>query len=235
MKNILWLFLFSMLMSIESFGTLAPSEADIQTLLSSGRSSFIAGKIREVLRSRLDSGPLTSDKIRKLIQSPQVAALCCLHQFFNTAEGGKPFTQEELKDQVFRKWLSSHPEVFNMLAQSGPAGKSTLSVFYQIWNTSDQNFNPVELSMALGAGLVANIFSPEECIAKFNFYRDSHHHAKCYPQAETLQPWEWAIVFRGKEGLEDLAWAQQFIAGKKIRPEKAGSRFPGFIPYRKKK
>ena len=234
MKNILWLFLFSMLMSIESFGTLASSEADIQTLLSSGRSSFIAGKIREVLRSRLDSGPLTSDKIRKLIQSPQVAALCCLHQFFNTAEGGKPFTQEELKDQVFRKWLSSHPEVFNMLAQSGPAGKSTLSVFYQIWNTSDQNFNPVELSMALGAGLVANIFSPEECIAKFNFYRDSHHHAKCYPQAETLQPWEWAIVFRGKEGLEDLAWAQQFIAGKKIRPEKAGSRFPGFIPYRKK-
>jgi len=234
MKNILWLFLFSMLMSIESFGTLASYEADIQTLLSSGRSSFIAGKIREVLRSRLDSGPLTSDKIRKLIQSPQVAALCCLHQFFNTAEGGKPFTQEELKDQVFRKWLSSHPKVFNMLAQSGPAGKSTLSVFYQIWNTSDQNFNPVELSMALGAGLVANIFSPEECIAKFNFYRDSHHHAKCYPQAETLQPWEWAIVFRGKEGFEDLAWAQQFIAGKKIRPEKAGSRFPGFIPYRKK-
>lgn len=88
--------------------------------------------------------------------------------------------------------------------------------------------------MALGAGLVANIFSPEECIAKFNFYRDSHHHAKCYPQAETLQPWEWAIVFRGKEGFEDLAWAQQFIAGKKIRPEKAGSRFPGFIPYRKR-
>ena len=88
MKNILWLFLFSMLMSIESFGTLASYEADIQTLLSSGRSSFIAGKIREVLRSRLDSGPLTSDKIRKLIQSPQVAALCCLHQFFNTAEGG---------------------------------------------------------------------------------------------------------------------------------------------------
>ena len=52
-----------------------------------------------------------------------------------------------------------------MLAQSGPAGKSTLSVFYQIWNTNDQNFNPAELSMALGAGLVANIFSPEECIA----------------------------------------------------------------------
>ncbi|WPK65620.1 hypothetical protein [Akkermansia muciniphila] len=66
MKNILWLFLFSMLMSPESFGTLASSESDIQTLLSAGRSSFIAGKIREVLRSRLDSGPLTSDKARPI-------------------------------------------------------------------------------------------------------------------------------------------------------------------------
>lgn len=102
--------------------------------------------------------------------------------------------------------------------------------FYQIWNTSDQNFNPVELSMALGAGLVANIFSPEECIAKFNFYRDSHHHAKCYPQAETLQPWEWAIVFRGKEGLEDLAWAQQFIAGKKSGRRKPEADFPDSFP-----
>lgn len=88
--------------------------------------------------------------------------------------------------------------------------------------------------MALGAGLVANIFSPEECIAKFNFYRDSHHHARCYPQAETLQPWEWAIVFRGKEGLEDLAWAQQFIAGKKSGRRKPEADFPDSFPIVKK-
>ncbi|MCM0686488.1 MULTISPECIES: hypothetical protein [Akkermansia] len=234
MKNILWIFLFSILMLPESPAALASSGSDIQTLLSEGRSSFIAGKAREALRNRLDSGPLTIEKIRELIHSPQVASLCYLHQFFNTAEDGKPFTQEELKDQIFREWLSSHPGVFKMLAQSGPASKNTLSVFYQIWNTSDQKLNPVELSMALGAALIANTFSPEECIAKFNFYRDSHHHARCYPQAGTLQPWEWAIVFRGKESLEDLAWAQQFIEGKKIKPEKAGSRFTGFIPYRKK-
>lgn len=224
MKNILWIFLFSILMLPESPAALASSGSDIQTLLSEGRSSFIAGKAREVMRSRLDSGPLTIEKIRDLIHSPQVASLCYLHQFFNTAEDGKPFTQEELKDQVFREWLSSHPEVFKMLAQSGPASKNTLSVFYRIWNTSDQKLNSVELSMALGAALVANTFSPEECIAKFNFYRDSHHHARCYPQADTLQPWEWAIIFRGKDSLEDLAWAQQFIEGKKIKPEKAGSR-----------
>ena len=143
MKNILWIFLFSILMLPESPAALASSGSDIQTLLSEGRSSFIAGKAREALRNRLDSGPLTIEKIRELIHSPQVASLCYLHQFFNTAEDGKPFTQEELKDQIFREWLSSHPGVFKMLAQSGPASKNTLSVFYQIWNTSDQKLNPV--------------------------------------------------------------------------------------------
>lgn len=37
-----------------------------------------------------------------------------------------------------------------------------------------------------------------------------------------------------KESLEDLAWAQQFIEGKNIKPEQAGGKFTGFIPYRKK-
>ncbi len=234
MKNILWILIFSILMLPESVASQTSSGSDIQLLLSAERSSFIANKAKEALRSQLDSDPLTIGKIQKLVQSPQIVQLCCVHQFFNTAEDGKPFTQEELKDQIFRKWLSTHPEVFKMLAQSGPAGKNTLSVLYQIWNINDQKLNPVEISMALGAALVANTFSPEECIAKFNFYRDSHHHARCYPQADTLQPWEWAIVFRGKESLEDLAWAQQFIEEKKIKPEKAGSRFTSFIPYRKK-
>ena len=34
-----------------------------------------------------------------------------------------------------------------------------------------------------------------------------------------MQPWEWAIVFRGRESLEDLSWAQQFIEKKQIPPE----------------
>lgn len=206
----------------------------VQNILSLQRSSFIAGKARESLRSHLDAEALTVDKICGLVQSPQIAQLCCLHRFFNTAEGGKPFTQEELGDKSFREWLADHPEVFNMLAHSGPASKNTLSVFYQIWNIGDKKLNPVEISMALGAGLISDIFTSEECIAKFNFYRDSHLHARCYPQADTLQPWEWAIVFRGKESIEDLTWAQQFIEGKNIKPEQAGGKFTGFIPYRLK-
>ena len=49
-----------------------------------------------------------------------------------------------------------------------------------------------------------------------------------------MQPWEWAIVFRGRESLEDLSWAQQFIEKKQIPPEQAGNKFMGFIPYRRK-
>lgn len=116
-----------------------------------------------------------------------------------------------------RHGFPGHPEIFKMLAHSGYANRNVLSVFYQIWKVKDKKLTPVEISMALGAGLAANTFTIEECIAKFNFYQDSHHHGRCYPHADTLQPWEWAIVLQGRESIEDLTWAQQFIEGKKIK------------------
>lgn len=208
--------------------------SNLQHLLSSERSSVISGKAQGILRDQLDFGPLTIDKIQEMLRSPQTAQLCYLVQFFNNAGSEKPYTQAELRDKEFTVWLSQHPEIFKMLANSGYANRNVLSVFYQIWKNNHTTLNPVEISMALGAGLVANTFTPEECIAKFNFYQESHHHGKCYPQADTLQPWEWAIVFRGKESIEDLTWAQQFIAGKNIKPGQAGDKFTGFIPYRMK-
>ncbi len=234
MKGVFWIFFFGAVTLTESPAIQISSQSDGSALLSAERSSFIAGNARKTLRNRLDASTLTVDRIHELIQSPQIARLCYLYQFFSNVEDGKPFTQEEFRDKSFREWLSSHPEVFKMLAHSGSAGRQTLSVFYKIWNTADKQLTPIEIRMALGAGLAADIFTIDECVAKFHFYQDAHHHGLCYPQADTLQPWEWAIVFRGKESIEDLAWAQQFIAGKKIRPEKAGSRFPSFIPYRKK-
>lgn len=169
-----------------------------------------------------------------MAHAPQVALLCHLYQFFSAAENGEPFTQHELKDESFRKWLSTHPEVFRMLALSGAAGKQTLSIFYRIWNANNKTLRPVETSMALGAGLASNVIPPEECLSKFNFYRESYFQSACHPQADTMQPWEWAIVFRGRESLEDLSWAQQFIEKKQIPPEQAGNKFMGFIPYRRK-
>ena len=209
-------------------------EPDIQTLLSAERSSFISGKARDILCRKLGTANLDTDKIRAMAHAPQVALLCHLYQFFSTAENGEPFTQHELKDGAFRKWLSTHPEVFRMLALSGAAGKQTLSIFYRIWNANNKTLRPVETSMALGAGLASNVIPPEECLSKFNFYRESYFQSACHPQADTMQPWEWAIVFRGRESLEDLSWAQQFIEKKQIPPEQAGNKFMGFIPYRRK-
>lgn len=212
-----------------------PSEYNIQNLLAVGRSSAISDETRNILRSRLDFGPLTIEKIHEMVQSSQVAQLCYLSQFFNNAGSEKPYTQSELRDKEFTAWLSRHPEIFKMLAHSGYANRNVLSVFYQIWKVKDKKLTPVEISMALGAGLAANTFTIEECIAKFNFYQDSHHHGRCYPHADTLQPWEWAIVLQGRESIEDLTWAQQFIEGKKIKSAQAGDKFTRFIPYRLKK
>ena len=209
-------------------------EPDIQTLLSAERSSFISGKARDILCRKLGTANLDTDKIRAMAHAPQVALLCHLYQFFSAAENGEPFTQHELKDESFRKWLSTHPEVFRMLVLSGAAGKQTLSIFYRIWNANNKTLRPVETSMALGAGLASNVIPPEECLSKFNFYRESYFQSACHPQADTMQPWEWAIVFRGRESLEDLSWAQQFIEKKQIPPEQAGNKFMGFIPYRRK-
>ena len=144
-------------------------EPDIQTLLSGERSSFISGKARNILCRKLGTANLDTDKIRAMAHAPQVALLCHLYQFFSAAENGEPFTQHELKDESFRKWLSTHPEVFRMLALSGTAGKQTLSIFYRIWNANNKTLRPVETSMALGAGLASNVIPPEECLSKFNF------------------------------------------------------------------
>lgn len=195
-------------------------EPDIQTLLSAERSSFISGKARDILCRKLGTANLDTDKIRAMAHAPQVALLCHLYQFFSAAENGEPFTQHELKDESFRKWLSTHPEVFRMLALSGAAGKQTLSIFYRIWNANNKTLRPVETSMALGAGLASNVIPPEECLSKFNFYRESYFQSACHPQADTMQPWEWAIVFRGRESLEDLSWAQQFIEKNRSLPNR---------------
>lgn len=235
MKLILQFLLFCAIFLAGLPATHASSfEQDIRVLLALERSSAISGRARDILRSRIDLGTLTVDKIYDLIQSPQTVQWCYVEQFFSAAGSEKPYTQAELRDKEFTTWLSQHPEIFKMLANSGSANRNVLSVFYQIWKVRDKKLTPVEISMALGAGLVANTFTIDECIAKFNFYQESHHHGKCYPQADTLQPWEWAIIFRGRESLEDLAWAQQFIEGKNIKPEQAGGRFTRFIPYRKK-
>ncbi|MCB5932047.1 hypothetical protein LJB63_22185, partial [[Eubacterium] rectale] len=58
---------------------------------------------------------------------------------------------------------------------------------------------------------------------------------KLFPQFLTLEPWEFGILFRGRESIEELAWAQDYLADKKkIQAGNAGYACCGLIPYRMK-
>ena len=58
---------------------------------------------------------------------------------------------------------------------------------------------------------------------------------KLFPQFLTLEPWEFGILFRGRESIEGLAWAQDYLADKKkIQAGNAGYACCGLIPYRMK-
>lgn len=203
-------------------------------ILNGDYSSIVLNRVQDQLRKRLDSGTLTTEKIDQIVQDPDMKQMCHIGQFFRNAGSGKAFQTKELQDRSFTQWLASHPEVFQKLAQAGYAHPNSLTLLYRLWLKTDKKLANVDLNIALGASLVSDTFSLEECEAKYEFYRDSHHHGRCYPQADVLEPWEWAIVLSGKESLEDLSWAQQFIEGKKIKPEQAGGAFCRFIPYRMK-
>lgn len=204
----------------------------MRSLLSLERSATIVSEAQKMLRKQIDTGVLTPERMKEIVSSPQNAQLCYVAQFFANAGATGAYPQVELRNREFVLYLVDHPEIFKMLAQAGYANRNVLTVLQESWSKSGKTLSPVELRMSLGAGLIADEFKMEETIAKLDFYLESYKYNKCYPQATTLQPWEWAIVFRGKESIEDLTWAQAHIEGKDIKPEQAGGKFMGFIPYR---
>ena len=232
--NILLRMLLCCVLLLVSGVSRARDATAVESLLRADYSSVIIDGVRNQLRKHLDSGTLSPEKIRRIVHHPELEQLCHIGQFFRYASQEKAFSTRELRDRTFTRWLVSHPEVFRKLAHAGYAQQSSLAILYRLWNSADRDLCGVDLNIALGACLIADVFTAEECIARYGFYHDSHHHGRCYPQADSLEPWEWAVVLRGKESLEDLAWAQQFIEGKNIKPEQAGGKFTGFIPYRKK-
>ena len=232
--NILLRMLLCCVLLLVSGVSRARDATAVESLLRADYSSVIIDGVRNQLRKHLDSGTLSPEKIRRIVHHPELEQLCHIGQFFRYASQEKAFSTRELRDRTFTRWLVSHPEVFRKLAHAGYAQQSSLAILYRLWNSADRDLCGVDLNIALGACLIADVFTAEECIARYGFYHDSHHHGRCYPQADSLEPWEWAVVLRGKESLEDLAWAQQFIEGKNSKPEQAGGKFTGFIPYRKK-
>ena len=89
--------------------------------------------------------------------------------------------------------------------------------------------------MALGAALASSSREPEECEARYDFYKKSFAEKKLFPQFITLEPWEFGILFQGRESIEELAWAQEYSSRKKtFKAQNAGYAACSFIPYRMK-
>jgi len=169
-------------------------------LLNADYSSVIIDKVHNQLRKQLDSGTLSPEKIRRLAHDQELELLCHIGQFFRHASQGKAFQTRVLRDRTFTRWLVSHPEVFRKLANAGYAHQNSLAILYRLWKSADRELYGVDLNIALGACLIADVFTIEECVARYGFYHDSHRHGRCYPQADDLEPWEWAVgVGRGSE------------------------------------
>ena len=93
----------------------------------------------------------------------------------------------------------------------------------------------VGFNMALGAALASSSREPEECEARYDFYKKSFAEKKLFPQFITLEPWEFGILFQGRESIEELAWAQEYSSRKKtFKAQNAGYAACSFIPYRMK-
>ena len=108
---------------------------------------------------------LSPEKIRRIVHHPELEQLCHIGQFFRYASQEKAFSTSELRDRTFTRWLVSHPAVFRKLAPAGYAQQSSLAILYRLWNSADRDLCGVDLNIALGACLIADVFTAEECIA----------------------------------------------------------------------
>lgn len=193
----------------------------------------IAGLCRQYVQKKMDAGKTFS--VDSLLKDPEMGQACYMAHFFALVGKERTYILHELKDTEFVEWLLNHPEVFEKLTFARASGKDTLAVLHSIWVKEGKELSGVGLNMALGAALISTSREPEACEARYDFYKKSFAEKKLFPQFITLEPWEFGILFRGRESIEELAWAQDYLAGKKkIKAGNAGYACCGLIPYRMK-
>ena len=193
----------------------------------------IAGLCREYVQKKLEAEKTFS--LESLLKDPELAQACHMAHFFALVGKERTYILHELKDREFVKWLLDHPEAFEKLAFARASGKDTLAVFRSIWVKEGKELAGVGFNMALGAALASSSREPEECEARYDFYKKSFAEKKLFPQFITLEPWEFGILFQGRESIEELAWAQEYSSRKKtFKAQNAGYAACSFIPYRMK-
>lgn len=193
----------------------------------------IAALCRQYVQKKCDAPKTFSVEV--LLKDKELAQACYMAHFFGLVGKDRTYLLHELKDKEFVKWLLDHPEVFEKLSFARASGKETLAVLRSIWEKEGKELSGVGLNMALGAGVVSTSREPEACVARYDFYKKSFAEKKLFPQFITLEPWEFGILFRGREALEELAWAQEYSSRKKaFKAHNAGYAGCSFIPYRMK-
>ena len=193
----------------------------------------IAGLCRGYVQKKLEAEKTFS--LESLLKDPELAQACHMAHFFALVGKERTYILHELKDREFVKWLLDHPEAFEKLAFARASGKDTLAVLRSIWVKEGKELAGVGFNMALGAALASSSREPEECEARYDFYKKSFAEKKLFPQFITLEPWEFGILFQGRESIEELAWAQEYSSRKKtFKAQNAGYAACSFIPYRMK-
>ena len=225
-------FVRAILATIIIYPTLSFSKNVLEAPLSYENTFTIAGMARKQLCRHLDSMELNSPRMNELLNNRDVRNLCYLSQFFSMLSKEKAAHIIELRDPKFKKWLLEQESFFKDYVDCGYVRKRSLTLFYAIWKQMEGKMDKNIMHLAMGASLLSESINQEEIIAKFHFYHQSLLNKRCYPQANELKPWEWAIVLQGGESIDDLQWAQNFIETKEIKPEQAGGVFCSFIPYR---
>ena len=186
----------------------------------------IAGLCREYVQKKLEAEKTFS--LESLLKDPELAQACHMAHFFALVGKERTYILHELKDREFVKWLLDHPEAFEKLAFAR-------AVLRSIWVKEGKELAGVGFNMALGAALASSSREPEECEARYDFYKKSFAEKKLFPQFITLEPWEFGILFQGRESIEELAWAQEYSSRKKtFKAQNAGYAACSFIPYRMK-
>lgn len=214
-------------------------QSNLISTCSTGNPRNIADLCLNHVRKELRKGKIDEVRLNALLEDKDLRLACWMGRYFASLKWKGTFVATELKDLEFTRWLLANPQIFEKLLFANRPNAQSLGVFYRIRAKEGGNLPPPLLNLALGAALCVDQFTPEECIARFDFYKASFEKKALMPQFNSLEPWESYLLLSKPDGvqggLDTLVWGQAHVDSKKnITPDNIASRACGFTPYRDK-
>ncbi len=208
------------------------SEKRIVWECTTGDAKRIAKWSTDQVRMIIDNSKLNTENLAQKLDDPHLERMCRMAHYFGVLAEGSGRSIPELKDLAFTEWLLAQPDIFEQLVFSGRASREGLTLLHLLWQTEGEKLTGTVLNLALGASIIADRVPLETCLAKYRHYLEAHAQKRLYPQFESLEPWEMAILMGGNEDVDDLQWGLDYIDAKKVPVGKAARTFCSWIPYR---